>query len=86
MSARVPVAGAVLVVGMMLGWGGFILASYALWEVVSLVGDLAELGRRGLRRRESSTGRTIAGRMARRRIYALENALPPPSRGMDLGA
>jgi hypothetical protein len=45
------VAGAVLVIGMVLGSGGFILASYALWELVPIVGKLVELGRRNLLRR-----------------------------------
>ena len=49
--ARALVAGAVLVVGMVLGSGGFILASYALWELVSIVAELVELGRRNLLRR-----------------------------------
>ena len=44
-SARALVAGAVLVIGMVLGSGGLILASYALWELVSIVAELTSFNR-----------------------------------------
>lgn len=48
MSARAFVAGGVLVIAVMLGWGGFALGSYALWELVAIIGELVQCGRRSL--------------------------------------
>jgi hypothetical protein len=82
MSARTFVAGALLVFGMTLGSAGFILASYVLWEVISIAGELLERGRRHLLRGQAgSDGATAVRRRSQAHLRAAECTASVIARG-----